>query len=147
MAVFAQGDGGWRIDELIGLTPDGLTVANMGDATPPPIDGTWPQMLEVRLNDDGGRTWNAPTNNLAFRASTDVYVTLANLGTAPHRFEVPDLGMRIVVPPGQSVSFVLSAEAGSYDVQSFTQLENGEDAAQLRGVLEFIPEGEIIPMG
>jgi hypothetical protein len=146
LVVFSSVNDRWLVDEVAQVTLRGDTEPAATPESPVPSDHS-PQYLEVTLDDDGGRTWDAPSTGSIFRAGVDVTVTVANIGTMSHRYEIPDLDVVIDVRSGHSMSFVLNAPPGEYAYQSFTSPAGADQIQHLNGTFEFVAPGTPIPKG
>ncbi len=77
--------------------------------TPAPIEGA--RTVEIVVRD-----FELVPNDVRVVAGEAVNLTVTNEGAAPHDFTVPDLGIRVVVAPGQTKTVGFTASApGSYD--------------------------------
>lgn len=107
LAVFAETDGRWQIDEWAGATlpaspEDATTAAALG------IAGR-PRFLEIAVSDQTASLLPIPSIPEAFPVGGDIEVTVANFGTVPHRYRVEGMGGEVEVAPGHSVTSVLPA--------------------------------------
>ncbi len=74
-----------------------------------PIEGA--REVEITVSD-----FELVPNDVRVVAGEAVNLTVTNEGAAPHDFTVPDLGIRVVVAPGQTKTVGFTASVpGSYD--------------------------------
>jgi glucose/arabinose dehydrogenase/plastocyanin len=87
--------------------PEGTPAADTGSSSAASSD------LPTDITIEGvDIDWNP--NQVTIPANTDVTVTVPNNGLTFHTFVVPDLGIKIDMPPGETQEVVINAPAGTY---------------------------------
>lgn len=152
--VFVEVDGRWLVDETGALgsvesAGDAVAAGTPGSIGPHPVSKDEdPTFVEVVLREPVGPS-AIPFYPDVFRAETDVTIVLANVGSAPHRFEIDPLGVAVEVPPGESRKVVLNGPAGEYLVESYVPdaRDASRDVQVMSDQLTLVPAGEEIGKG
>jgi hypothetical protein len=91
-------------------------------------------VVPIIATDDLAAVWNqSPDHELL--AATDVILTIANVGEAPVRFEIPGLGFAMDIAAGHSVDLIVDAPAGTYPLN----LAHPGSPDMLDAELAFVP--------
>jgi hypothetical protein len=107
------------------------------------------QTMEIALRDDQSAvTLSSPSSNATFY-SRPITVTVANLGDRPQEFRIGSLDVSIVIEPGQSISFEITAPPGLYVMESYvtSSLNPEEQLLRLERVLRIVDAGTPIGLG
>ncbi len=109
-AVFGSSAPGWSGYDHMGTNVMGSWWGQSGSTqSQAPIQGA--RDLQVTVRD-----FDLVPNEVRVAAGEAINLTVTNEGAAPHDFTVPDLGVRVVVAPGETATVGFTASvAGSYE--------------------------------
>ncbi len=136
LIVLSNAGDRWRIDEIVQVDPEYYSDLKGPGA---------PQSLEIVLRDDEEATIESMTT---FQ-SRPITVTIANIGTRPHEFQIASLGLVLTIEPGHSISFELTPPPGLYVMESYVPsgLHPEQTVPRLEQVLRIVEAGTPIPLG
>lgn len=99
---------------LIATAVTGIVVAACGGgaASQPPAPASQPSETGISV---GATEFAFDPSAIELSAGVAATVTLANTGTVEHDITVDALSVKIFAKPGETVSGMVTAEAGTYD--------------------------------
>jgi hypothetical protein len=137
--VVLEGDR-WLVDEIGPLEPDPVRVPE-GPADPT----DYSEVQQMVLFDDRAFS-QVPSTASAFRVGQEVFLAVANLGSLPQRFEIPEFGFSLDVAAGHSVTLLIDAPSGRYELASYVAAA-GSERRILDAEIVFVDEGTPIQHG
>ena len=113
-----------------GLLPEGLVIPGLTApaAPPPPADTTSSHTLLTAMIAEGANIWLPST--LIVKGGSPVKLTLRNVSKAEHGFAIDDLGVKVILPAGETKE-VSIAPGASGTLRYYCPLHKGHVGGQL----------------